>query len=119
MVLQSDSGQRENLQRSAGLLTGDFPNVCRSAPVERPALQSRLHGLLIHILGRDQQRHGAAALLELFGVAGAGIVAAIPGGLFELTFAIWLIARGFASTAPTVQRQGVVGGLINEYNQAA
>ena len=41
----------------------------------------------------------AGNLLELFGVAGAGIVAAIPGGLFELTFAIWLIARGFASTA--------------------
>ena len=38
-------------------------------------------------------------LLELFGVAGAGIVAAIPGGLFELTFAIWLIARGFAPNA--------------------
>ena len=38
-------------------------------------------------------------LLELFGVAGAGVVGAIPGGLFELTFAIWLIARGFASTA--------------------
>ena len=38
-------------------------------------------------------------LLELFGVAGAGLVGAIPGGLFELTFAIWLIARGFASTA--------------------
>ena len=37
-------------------------------------------------------------LLELFGVAGAGLVGAIPGGLFELTFAIWLIARGFAST---------------------
>jgi Domain of unknown function (DUF4386) len=41
----------------------------------------------------------AGNLLELFGVAGAGLVAAIPGGLFELTFAIWLIARGFASTA--------------------
>ena len=39
------------------------------------------------------------SLLELFGVAGAGIVGAIPGGLFELTFGIWLIARGFASTA--------------------
>src|SRR5919199_578471 len=38
-------------------------------------------------------------LLELFGVAGAGTVGAIPGGLFELTFGIWLIARGFASTA--------------------
>jgi len=38
-------------------------------------------------------------LLELFGVTGAALVAAIPGGLFELTFAVWLIARGFASTA--------------------
>ena len=38
-------------------------------------------------------------LLELFGVAGAGLVGAIPGGLFEVTFGIWLIARGFASTA--------------------
>jgi Domain of unknown function (DUF4386) len=38
-------------------------------------------------------------LLELFGVAGAGLVGAIPGGLFELTFGSWLIARGFASTA--------------------
>ena len=38
-------------------------------------------------------------LLELFGVAGAGLVGAIPGGLFELTFGIWLIARGFDSTA--------------------
>jgi Domain of unknown function (DUF4386) len=38
-------------------------------------------------------------LLVLFGVAGAGLVGAIPGGLFEVTFGIWLIARGFASTA--------------------
>ena len=44
----------------------------------------------------------AGNLLELFGIAGAGVVAAIPGGLFELTFAIWLIARGFTST-PTVR----------------
>src|SRR6185312_14085778 len=36
-------------------------------------------------------------LLELFGVAGAGMVSAIPGGLFELTFAIWLIAKGYSS----------------------
>src|SRR4051795_12049948 len=41
----------------------------------------------------------AGNLLELTGVAGAALVAAIPGGLFELTFAVWLIARGFASTA--------------------
>ena len=42
-------------------------------------------------------------LLELFGVEGAALVGAIPGGLFELTFAIWLIARGFASTATAVR----------------
>src|SRR4051794_10288580 len=36
-------------------------------------------------------------LLELFGVAGAGIVSSAPGGLFELTFGIWLIAKGFSS----------------------
>jgi Domain of unknown function (DUF4386) len=41
----------------------------------------------------------AGNLLELFGVAGAALVASVPGGLFEWTFAIWLIARGFASTA--------------------
>ena len=43
-------------------------------------------------------------LLDLFGVAGAGLVGAIPGGLFELTFGIWLIARGFASTATVRSR---------------
>src|SRR3954467_7293583 len=41
-------------------------------------------------------------LLELFGVAGAGLVGVPPGGLFEVTFGIWLIARGFASTATAV-----------------
>lgn len=41
----------------------------------------------------------AGNVLELSGVEGAGVVAAIPGGLFELTFAIWLMVRGFASTA--------------------
>src|SRR5918911_1106350 len=43
-------------------------------------------------------------LLELFGVAGAALVSSIPGGLFELTFGIWLIAKAFRSTsaaAPT------------------
>jgi hypothetical protein len=41
-------------------------------------------------------------VLELVGVAGAAMVAAIPGGLFELTFGIWLIARGFASSSAAV-----------------
>src|SRR5205085_7351126 len=36
-------------------------------------------------------------LLELFGVAGAALFSSIPGGLFELTFGIWLIAKGFRS----------------------
>ena len=36
----------------------------------------------------------------LFGM----IVGAIPGGLFELTFGIWLIARGLASTATVRSR---------------
>jgi hypothetical protein len=37
----------------------------------------------------------SGSLLELSGVAGAGLVGAIPGGLFEVTFGVWLIARGF------------------------
>ena len=49
----------------------------------------------------------AGTLLELFGVAGAGLVGAIPGGLFELTFGIWLIARGFASTATVRSRASI------------
>jgi len=44
----------------------------------------------------------AGSLLELFGVAGAGLVAAIPSGLFEVTFGIWLIASGFRSTGTAV-----------------
>jgi len=44
----------------------------------------------------------AGSLLELSGVAGAGLLAAIPSGLFEVTFGIWLIARGFRSTATAV-----------------
>ncbi|MET3768482.1 hypothetical protein ABIB15_001164 [Marisediminicola sp. UYEF4] len=42
---------------------------------------------------------GAGCFLELAGVAGAGLLSTVPGGLFEIFFAIWLIARGFRSTA--------------------
>ena len=35
------------------------------------------------------------SVLELFGVAGAGLISTIPGGLFEIFFASWLITRGF------------------------
>ncbi len=41
------------------------------------------------------------SLLELSGVAGAGLICTVPGGLWELFFAVWLIARGFSS-APAV-----------------
>ena len=41
-------------------------------------------------------------LLELFGVTGAALVSSIPGGLFELTFGVWLIAKGFRSTSAAV-----------------
>ena len=41
----------------------------------------------------------AGCFLELAGVAGAGLLSTVPGGLFEIFFAIWLIARGFRSTA--------------------
>ena len=37
--------------------------------------------------------------LELAGVAGAGLVSTIPGGLFEILFSIWLIVRGFGAPA--------------------
>ena len=46
-------------------------------------------------------------LLELFGVAGAALVGAIPGGLFELTFGIWLIAKGFRSTSAAVPTRAI------------
>lgn len=38
----------------------------------------------------------AGAILEVFGVR-AGLVLSIPGGLFELFFGGWLIARGFTT----------------------
>ncbi|MDQ0756640.1 DUF4386 domain-containing protein [Arthrobacter sp. B3I4] len=37
----------------------------------------------------------AGSLLEISGLKGAGLVGAVPGGLFEVTFGIWLIIRGF------------------------
>lgn len=40
-------------------------------------------------------------ILELLGFAGAGLVSTVPGGLFELFFGVWLIAKGFTPAAIT------------------
>ena len=40
-------------------------------------------------------------LLEIVGFTGAGLLAVVPGGLFEVFFGIWLIARGFNPAATT------------------
>jgi hypothetical protein len=45
-------------------------------------------------------------VLELAGVAGAGLVTTIPGGLFEIFFGVWLLARGFTS-APALSTVAV------------
>lgn len=37
----------------------------------------------------------AGCVLELLGYTGAGLVATIPGGLWEVFFAVWLIVKGF------------------------
>lgn len=49
----------------------------------------------------------AGSVLELIGVAGAGLIGAIPGGLFEIAFAGWLLVRGLSpadAPAPTADR---------------
>jgi hypothetical protein len=47
----------------------------------------------------------AGSVLDMFGVVdvtqGAGMLAVLPGGLFELILPIWLIARGFRSPLST------------------
>ncbi|MBP2216999.1 DUF4386 domain-containing protein [Arthrobacter sp. CAN_C5] len=56
--------------------------------------------------------YGALAVgcfLDLAGVAGAGLVSMVPGGLFELVFAIWLIARGFGPTSTNASRGDFAG----------
>jgi hypothetical protein len=44
------------------------------------------------------------AVLDMFDVVdvtqGAGLLAVIPGGLFELILPIWLLAKGFTTREP-------------------
>ncbi|HSP53435.1 MAG TPA: hypothetical protein VLO00_11120 [Cryobacterium sp.] len=45
---------------------------------------------------------GIGSLIELAGVAGTGLIGAMPGGLFEIFFAFWLMVRKFTNqAAPT------------------
>jgi hypothetical protein len=39
----------------------------------------------------------AGSLIALAGVPGVGLIGAVPGGLFEIFFAVWLFARGFTT----------------------
>ena len=51
----------------------------------------------------------AGCVLELLGFAGTGLVATIPGGLFEIFFGIWLIAKGFNPSAITIGGANTAG----------
>jgi Domain of unknown function (DUF4386) len=51
----------------------------------------------------------AGCLLEILGVTGAGMVAMVPGGLFEVFFATWLIAKGFNRPAITPGAAPIAG----------
>ena len=41
--------------------------------------------------------HLTGAIAEIFGIH-VGLVLSLPGGLFEVTFGVWLIAKGFRSS---------------------
>ena len=40
----------------------------------------------------------SSTIFELFGVP-IGVLLSIPGGLFEISLSVWLIVKGFSSTA--------------------
>ncbi len=48
--------------------------------------------------------HLAGAVAEIFGVH-VGLVLSLPGGLFEVAFGIWLIAKGFESVTDLGRRR--------------
>lgn len=74
----------------------------RQGLVPRPLAMWGLVGYAIFLAG---------ALLELFGVA-AGLVLSIPGGLFEVFFGGWLIARGFTSAQTTASHGRQPGAAL-------
>jgi hypothetical protein len=51
-------------------------------------------------------------VLELFGFSGAGMIAVVPGGLFEVFFGTWLIIKGFSNRAPLREPAGTGGTLV-------
>jgi hypothetical protein len=68
----------------------------RSRLVPRPLAMLGLIGYPVLLVG---------CVLDMFGVTdvtqGAGILAIVPGGLFELILPIWLLARGFSHPVAT------------------
>ena len=66
--------------------------------------------------------HLTGAIAEIFGIH-IGLVLSLPGGLFEVTFGVWLIAKGFRSSerplpevVASVRAADALGGsqLIND-----
>jgi hypothetical protein len=50
-------------------------------------------------------------VVEILGFPGAGLVATIPGGPFEIFFGIWLILKGFNPAAITIGASNTAGVL--------
>jgi hypothetical protein len=88
---------------AAGIVRSDDPDSSTALFVADSAAATHTSSVFCNV-GEAGLGIGRENLLELFGVAGAGMVGAIPGGLVELTFAVWLIARGFAPTATVRSR---------------
>ncbi len=53
--------------------------------------------------------HLAGAIAEIFGIH-IGLVLSLPGGLFEVAFGFWLIAKGFSSVL-AIPRRGLADGV--------
>jgi hypothetical protein len=70
----------------------------RGIPPERWYSSSRLYAIF-----------ATGCVLEILGFAGTGLVASIPGGLFEIFFGIWLIAKGFNPLAITIGAANTAG----------